>query len=53
MPTIWGFTVSSSDRPPGVKIGNNSVIAANSVVRSDVPENALYAGTPAVFKRDI
>ncbi|MDJ6851374.1 hypothetical protein LED50_18355 [Salmonella enterica] len=23
---------------PGVKIGNNSVIAANSVVRSDVPE---------------
>lgn len=38
---------------PGVKIGNNSVIAANSVVCSDVPENALYAGTPAVFKRNI
>lgn len=38
---------------PGVTIGNNSVIAANSVVRSDVPENALYAGTPAIFKRNI
>ncbi|RDU13945.1 hypothetical protein DWV02_25305 [Citrobacter freundii] len=38
---------------PGVTIGNNSVIAANSVVRSDVPANTLYAGTPAVFKRNI
>lgn len=38
---------------PGVNIGDNSVIAANSVVCSDVPENALYAGTPAVFKRNI
>ncbi|EPF5556799.1 TPA: DapH/DapD/GlmU-related protein [Salmonella enterica subsp. enterica serovar Saintpaul] len=38
---------------PGVNIGNNSVIAANSVVCSDVPENVLYAGTPAVFKRNI
>ncbi|WP_079849704.1 sugar O-acetyltransferase [Salmonella enterica] len=38
---------------PGVTIGNNSVIAANSVVRSDVPENTLYAGAPAVFKRNI
>lgn len=38
---------------PGVKIGNNSVIAANSVVLSDVPENVLYAGNPAVFKRNI
>lgn len=38
---------------PGVNIGDNSVIAANSVVCSDVPENVLYAGTPAVFKRSI
>lgn len=38
---------------PGVNIGDNSVIAANSVVCSDVPENALYAGTPAVLKRHI
>ncbi|EAR6585351.1 sugar O-acetyltransferase [Salmonella enterica] len=38
---------------PGVKIGDNSVIAANSVVRSDVPDNTLYAGAPAVFKRNI
>lgn len=35
---------------PGVTIGNNSVIAANSVVKSDVPENALFAGAPAKFK---
>jgi len=38
---------------PGVKIGHNSVIAANSVVKSDVPENVLFAGCPAVFKRKL
>lgn len=36
---------------PGVSIGKNSVIAANSVVISDVPDNVLYAGSPAVFKK--
>lgn len=36
---------------PGVNIGNNSIIAANSVVNSDVPANSLYAGTPAKFKK--
>jgi UDP-perosamine 4-acetyltransferase len=29
---------------PGVSIGHNSVIAAGSVVRKDVPDNALVAG---------
>jgi virginiamycin A acetyltransferase len=35
----------------GVKIGNGSVIGANSVVTSDVPEYSIYAGTPAKFIR--
>ena len=30
-----------------VKIGNNAIIGANSVVISDVPENAVVAGNPA------
>ncbi len=36
---------------PGVTIGENSVIGANSVVNADVPANAVYAGTPARFKK--
>jgi len=31
----------------GVKVGNNSIIAANSVVTKDVPANAMVAGNPA------
>nr|WP_015647659.1 sugar O-acetyltransferase [Pseudomonas sp. GLE121]AGL12849.1 acetyltransferase [Pseudomonas sp. GLE121] len=38
---------------PGVTIGANSVIAANSVVTTDIPENVLYAGSPARFKRSL
>lgn len=38
---------------PGVTIGDNSVIAANSVVKGNVPENVLFAGAPAIFKRNI
>lgn len=32
---------------PGVTVGDNSVIAAGSVVRGDVPDNVLVAGNPA------
>jgi acetyltransferase-like isoleucine patch superfamily enzyme len=33
----------------GVHIGDNSTVAAKSVVYSDVPENSVYGGNPAVF----
>jgi len=36
---------------PGVSIGENSVVGANSVVNADVPANAMYAGSPARFKK--
>lgn len=35
----------------GVTIGENSVIAAGSVVANDIPANCLAAGVPAVVKR--
>lgn len=31
----------------GIKIGNNSIIGAGSVVTKDVPDNAIVAGNPA------
>ena len=33
-----------------VKIGNNVRIAANTVVRHDVPDSSLVYGNPAVIK---
>ncbi|EEP6115463.1 acetyltransferase [Salmonella enterica] len=38
---------------PGVSIGNNSVIASNSMVNTNVPSDTLYAGSPAVFKKNL
>jgi len=32
---------------PGVKIGNNSIIGAMSLVNKDVPENTIVGGVPA------
>jgi len=37
----------------GVTIGENSVIGACSLVRSDVPANSFYAGVPAKFIKRI
>ena len=34
---------------PGVKIGNNSIIGALSLVTADVPSGHIYAGIPAKF----
>lgn len=38
---------------PGVTIGANSVVAANSVVRQDVPDFTIVGGVPASIIRDI
>lgn len=38
---------------PGVIIGKNSLIAAGSVVRNDVPEKVMVAGTPAQVKKHL
>lgn len=32
---------------PGVEVGPNSVIAAGSIVTSDIPANTVYGGVPA------
>ena len=37
----------------GVRIGENSVVAANSVVTKDVPSNVFVAGNPAKIKRKL
>ena len=38
---------------PGVKIGENSIIGANSVVTKDIPSNCLAVGNPAQIIRQI
>ncbi|HFD6582848.1 DapH/DapD/GlmU-related protein [Legionella pneumophila] len=37
----------------GVTVGENSVVAAGSVVTKDVPSNKLVAGNPAKVIRSI
>lgn len=34
----------------GVKIGNNVLIAANSFVNCDVPDNSIVFGNPCIIK---
>ena len=38
---------------PGVKIGNNAVIGAGSVVTKDIPDNVCAAGNPCKVIREI
>ncbi|TDM07953.1 sugar O-acetyltransferase [Macrococcus lamae] len=38
---------------PGVKIGENSIVAADSTVTKDVPANTIVAGTPARIIKEI
>ncbi|TFH72270.1 acyltransferase [Gammaproteobacteria bacterium LSUCC0112] len=38
---------------PGVTVGLNSVLSANSVAISDIPDDSLFSGVPAVFIRKI
>jgi acetyltransferase-like isoleucine patch superfamily enzyme len=37
----------------GTKIGNNSVVAAGSVVKGDFPENSIISGNPAIIVDEI
>ena len=38
---------------PGVTIGENSIVATNSVVNKDVPDHSIVAGTPAKIIKKI
>ncbi len=38
---------------PGVTIGQNSIVAADSTVTKDVPDNIIVAGTPAKIIKSI
>lgn len=56
-PVIIGENVwigSNARIQKGITIGDNAIIAANSVVTHDVPANAIAAGNPAkIVKTDI
>lgn len=38
---------------PDVVVGNNTIIAAGSVVRESIPDNVMVAGIPAVIKKTL
>ncbi len=38
---------------PGIKIGNNSVIGAGSVVTKDIPSNVVAVGNPCKVIKEI
>ncbi len=47
------FIGTSATILPGVTIGNNSIVAAGSVVTKSVPANVMVAGIPAVIKKEL
>lgn len=54
-PVIIGDNVWIGDKVSimsGVHIGDNTVIAANSVVTKDIPKNSVAAGIPAIIIRN-
>lgn len=56
IPIIIGDNVwigGSSVILPGVKIGDNSIVAGGSVVTKDVPPNVVVAGNPAKIIKEI
>ena len=38
---------------PGIKIGNNAVIASGSVVTKDIPDNVIVGGNPARVIKEV
>ncbi|GAA4373012.1 N-acetyltransferase [Hymenobacter koreensis] len=54
-PTIGDYTIVAvhSVVLPGVKIGENCLIGANSVVSRDIPDFSFAVGSPAKVQRDI
>ena len=38
---------------PGITIGKNSIVGANSVVTKDIPDNVIVGGNPAKYIRDL
>jgi len=44
---------SHSTIMPNVIIGKNSIVAAYSFVNKNIPDNELWAGIPAKFKKEI
>lgn len=52
---VWfgGNVVVATTEKKGITIGDNAVIAAGSVVVSDIPANALAAGNPAKVIRTL
>ncbi|WP_373870015.1 DapH/DapD/GlmU-related protein [Weissella soli] len=38
---------------PGVRIGDNTVIAAGSVVTKDIPDNVVAFGVPCKVQKEI
>ncbi len=55
IPTIGDDVyISAGSRVIGkIKVGNNVIIGANSVVNKDVPDNCIVAGVPAKIIRNI
>lgn len=48
------FIGANSTVLPGITIGNNSIVAAGSLVTKDVPDNCIVAGNPArIIKQNI